>query len=149
MTVAGDDLARACTDAMFARDRAAQSLGLVVEDAREGYARVSLRITDAMINGLDTVHGGITFTLADSAFAYACNSRNVPHVALQASISFTVPGRLGDTLFAEGREVALKGRTGVYDVTITNGAGDLVGMFRGTCYRIHGTVLEARAADRS
>lgn len=141
MILTGDELARACTEAMFARDQAAQSLGLVVEEAREGYARISLRITQTMINGHDTVHGGITFTLADTAFAYACNSRNVPHVALQASISFTAPGRLGDTLIAEGREVSLKGRTGVYDITIANAAGDLIGMFRGTCYRIHGTVL--------
>lgn len=141
MTLTGDDLARACTAAMFSRDHAAQSLGIVVEEAREGYARCSLRITKAMVNGLGPVHGGVTFTLADTAFAYACNSRNVPHVALQASISFTAPGLLGDTLVAEGREVTLKGRTGVYDITIAKDTGELIGMFRGTCYRIHGTVL--------
>ncbi len=126
---------------MHARDRAAQALGIMIEEAREGYARLKMPIREDMINGHDTVHGGVTFTLADTAFAFACNSRNVAHVALQASISFTAPGKLGDVLYAEGREVTLKGRTGVYDITVTNGEGGLVGMFRGVCYRIHGTVL--------
>jgi acyl-CoA thioesterase len=142
VTLTGDDLARACAAAMLSRDRAAQALGIAIEEAREGYVRLVMPIRADMINGHDTVHGGVTFTLADTAFAFACNSRNVPHVALQASISFTAPGKLGDVLTAEGREVTLKGRTGVYDITVTNGAGALVGTFRGVCYRIHGTVLE-------
>jgi len=142
---AGDELARACAQAMLERDRAAQALGIKIEEAREGYARGALTITDAMLNGHDIVHGGVTFTLADTVFAWACNSRNVPYVALSVTMSYTAPGRLGETLHAEGQELTLKGRTGVYDIRVTNGSGDLVGLFRGTCYRIRGTVLHEDA----
>jgi len=127
---------------MFARDRAAQSLGITVEEAREGYARLQMTIREDMVNGHAIAHGGMIFTLADTAFAYACNSRNVPHVALQASISFTAAGRLGETLIAEGREITLAGRTGVYDIAVRTQAGVPVALFRGTPYRIRGTVLD-------
>jgi acyl-CoA thioesterase len=140
--LAGDALARACASAMFARDRAAQSLGIVIEEARAGYARLHMTVRDDMVNGHAIAHGGMVFTLADTAFAYACNSRNVPYVALQVSISFTAPGRLGTTLVAEGQEVTLAGRTGVYDVRVRDAEGKPVALFRGTCYRIRGTVLD-------
>ncbi|GAC1418651.1 MAG: hydroxyphenylacetyl-CoA thioesterase PaaI [Candidatus Velthaea sp.] len=140
--LAGDPLARACAEAMHARDRAAQALGIALEEAREGYARGLMTITESMINGHDSVHGGVTFTFADTVFAWACNSRNVPHVALSVTMSFTAPGKLGETLRAEAREITLKGRTGVYDITVTNASsGTVIGLFRGTCYRIRGTVL--------
>ena len=138
----GDALAAACASAMFARDRAAQSLGMIVEEAREGYARVRMPIREDMVNGHAIAHGGMIFTLADTAFAYACNSRNVPYVALQVSISFTAPGRLGETLVAEGREITLAGRTGVYDISVRTESGTPVALFRGTCYRIRGTVID-------
>jgi acyl-CoA thioesterase len=142
----GEALARACANAMFSRDHAAQSLGIRLEEAREGYARLRMLVRDDMVNGHAIAHGGMVFTLADAAFAYACNSRNVPHVALQASISFTAPGRLGETLVAEGREITLAGRTGVYDVVVRTESGSPVALFRGTCYRIRGTVLDDPAA---
>ncbi len=94
-----------------------------------------------MVNGHAIAHGGVTFTLADSAFAFACNSRNEANVALQASISYVAAGRLGDVLVAEAREQSSKARTGVYDVTVTRGEGELVAVFRGVCYRIRGDVL--------
>jgi len=137
----GNALARACAAKMLERDRASQSLGIVLEDARPGWARASLRITETMVNGHDIAHGGVTFTLADSAFAFACNSRNEPNVALQASISYVSAVKLGDVLVAEAQEQSSKGRTGVYDITVTRGEGELVALFRGVCYRIKGTVL--------
>jgi len=138
----GDEWARACAAAMFSRDRAAQALGVTIEEAREGHSRLTLTIGEEMINGHAIAHGGVVFSLADTAFAYACNSRNVPHVALSATISFTAPAKLGERLIAQAQERSLKGRTGVYDITVTNAAsGELVGVFRGICYRIHGEVL--------
>jgi acyl-CoA thioesterase len=139
----GDALARACAAAMLARDRAAQHLGIVIAEARPGFARLAMSVGDAAINGHGIAHGGVVFTLADTAFALACNSRDVPHVALDATISFTAPARLGDRLEAVAQERSLGGRTGVYDVTIAHASGDLVALFRGTCYRIRGTVLTA------
>ena len=138
----GEALARACAEAMYSRDAASRSLGMRIEEARPGFARVAMPITAAMVNGHAIAHGGMTFTLADSAFAFACNSRNEPNVALQASISYVSAVRLGDILVAEAQERSSKGRTGVYDITVTRGEGELVALFRGVCYRIKGTVLE-------
>jgi len=136
----GDALARACADAMLERDRHSRGLGMRIDEAREGYCRVSLTVTDAMLNGHDIVHGGVTFSLADSAFAFACNSRNEPNVALQTTLSFTTAGRLGDVLTAEAVERSGKSRISVYDVTVTRN-GEVMALFRGTSYRIRGTVL--------
>jgi len=137
-----DALARTCAAAMLERDRMAQSLGITIVEAREGYARVAMTIAPTMINGHDTVHGGVTFTLADTAFAFACNSRNEANVALQASISFTKAGRTGDRLIATAQErFGGKGRTGHYDVDVANQAGEPIAMFRGVCYRISKPVL--------
>jgi acyl-CoA thioesterase len=138
----GDALARACAEVMFERDAASRALGMAIEEARPGFARVSMRIVESMVNGHAIAHGGMTFTLADSAFAFACNSRNEPNVALQASISYVSAVKLDDVLVAEAQERSSKGRTGVYDVTVTRGEGELVALFRGVCYRIKGTVLE-------
>lgn len=141
-TSTGDSLARACAEAMLGRDRMAQSLGIVIEEAREGYARIAMTVTEAMINGHDTVHGGVTFTLADTAFAFACNSRNEANVALQASISFSKAGRMGDRLVATAQErVGGKGRTGHYDVDVATADGGTIAFFRGVCYRISKSVL--------
>jgi acyl-CoA thioesterase len=135
------DLAKVCAARMLERDAASQALGIVLEDARPGWARASLTITETMVNGHAIAHGGVTFTLADSAFAFACNSRNEPNVALQASISFIGAVQLGDRIVAEALEQSSKGRTGVYDVRVTRD-DDLVALFRGVCYRIKGTVLD-------
>jgi acyl-CoA thioesterase len=137
------DLAKACAARMLERDAASKALGMVLEDARPGWARVSLTVTETMVNGHAIAHGGVTFTLADSAFAFACNSRNEPNVALQASISYIGAVLLGDRLVAEAQEQSSRGRTGVYDVRVTRGDDDeLVALFRGVCYRIKGTVLD-------
>lgn len=140
----GDELARAAAAAMYTRDRAAQRLGIVVDEVRVGYARLAMTIDEWMLNGHDIAHGGMTFTLADTAFAYACNARNEPNVALQASISFTAAARLGERLVAVAEERSGgRGRTGVYDVTVTReDDGELLAMFRGVCYRVKGSVLE-------
>ena len=138
-----DELARACAAVMLERDAASRRLGMVIEDARPGWARVAMTITEEMVNGHAIAHGGVTFTLADSAFAFACNSRNVPNVALQASISYLGAVHLGDRLVAEAREESSsKGRTAVYDVRVSRNGGELVALFRGVSYRIKGTVLE-------
>jgi len=136
-----DALARACAAEMLRRDRASQSAGITIEEARPGYARVTLTIREDMVNGHAIAHGGIIFTLADSAFAFACNSRNESNVALQCSISFVAAGKLGDRLVAEAQERSGKGRTSVYDVTVSRGEDELVALFRGVSYRIKGPVL--------
>jgi acyl-CoA thioesterase len=129
---------------MYARDRVAQRMGIVIEEARAGYARLTMTIDETMINGHDIAHGGMTFTLADTAFAYACNSRNDPYVALQCSISFSAAAKLGDRLIAVGEQRSgARGRTGVYDITVTRAIdGELLALFRGVSYRVRGTVLD-------
>jgi acyl-CoA thioesterase len=141
--LAGDALAVACAQAMLSRDRASMQMGVVIREAREGFVRLTMTIGETMTNGHGTAHGGVIFAFADSAFAFACNSRNVPHVALGATISFTTAARLGDVLEATAEERTLGGRTGVYDVNVVRaGTAELVAVFRGTCYRIRGSVLE-------
>ncbi len=136
-----DALARACAEAMLGRDRVSQGLGIRIVEVREGYAHVEMDVVATMINGHGTAHGGVTFSLADSAFAFACNSRNEANVALAATISFTAPGRVGDVLSAKAQERGGKGRTGVYDIDVTNQDGAIVAVFRGNNYRINKTVL--------
>lgn len=133
-------LARRCAEAMLERDQASQALGIVLEDAGPGWARASMTIRETMVNGHAIAHGGVTYTLADSTFAFACNSRDEPNVALQCSISYLSSVKLGDRLVAEAEERSSKGRTGVYDITVTRD-GEPVALFRGVCYRIRGTVL--------
>ena len=142
----GDALARACAEAMLSRDQASQALGIALLDARPGWARATLTLSRTMVNGHAIAHGGVIFTLADSTFAFACNSRNEPNVALQCSISYVAAGKLGDVLVAEAVEQSSKGRTGVYDITVTRGEGELLALFRGVCYRVKGTVLEETPA---
>jgi len=137
-----DALARRCANALLARDRAAQSLGIVIEESRAGFARLAMTIGDAMIMGHGIAHGGVLFTFADTAFGYACNSRNVCYVALDVTMSFIAPARLGDRLVAVAEERSMRGRTGVYDITVRQTTGEVVAVFRGTCYRIPGSVIE-------
>ena len=138
---AGDALAARVAAAMYARDRAAQSLGITVVEARTGFARVAMRVRDDMLNGHDSAHGGFIFALADTAFAYACNSRNERTVALACSISFAAPAKAGDDLTAAAEERNAGGRTGTYDVTVTGPDGSVLALFRGTSYRVSGAVL--------
>jgi acyl-CoA thioesterase len=127
--------------AMFARDVASQSLGMEVKEVRPGYARLTLFVRANMLNGHGICHGGIVFSLADSAFAFACNSRNQSTVASGCSIDFLAPARSGDELTAEAMERALLGRIGIYDVTVTNQDGKTVALFRGQSYRVTGEVV--------
>lgn len=145
MTADPDALARASAEAMLARDRFSQHLGIVVEEVREGFARLVLTTRDELLMGHGFVHGGVIFTLADAAFAYACNSRNEPNVALQCSISFTRAARAGQCLVAVADGRAGGTRTGVYDVTVTDEENRVIALFRGVCYRIRGTVIEREA----
>jgi acyl-CoA thioesterase len=134
-------IAERVATAMFARDAASQSLGMELKEVRPGYARLTLLVRPDMLNGHAICHGGIVFSLADSAFAFACNSRNQSTVASGCSIDFLGPARSGDELTAEAMERALLGRIGIYDVTVTNQEGKTVALFRGRSYRVTGEVI--------
>jgi acyl-CoA thioesterase len=110
-------------------------LGMELLEIREGYCRVQMTIREEMINGIGIVHGGIPFSLADSAFGYACNNRNDRSVALDTSISFIKPIHLGDAITAEANEIHNGRSTGVYLVTIHNQKQEQVALFKGTCFR--------------
>ncbi len=114
-----DDLARACADAMWKEDGASKGLGMEILEIRAGEATLAMTIRSNMVNGHGIAHGGFIFTLADSAFAFACNSHNERAVAAQGNISFIRPGRLGDRLVATAREISRAGRSGIYDVRVT------------------------------
>ncbi|HVB48327.1 MAG TPA: hydroxyphenylacetyl-CoA thioesterase PaaI [Burkholderiales bacterium] len=135
-------LAEVCADAMWREDRASQWLGMKIEEVRPGYARLSMRVTPYMVNGHDLCHGGMIFTLADSTFAYACNSHNHRTVAAGCSIEFLAPAHLGDLLTAEGVEQARAGRSGVYDMKVTNQQCELIALFRGKSASIKGKLIE-------
>jgi acyl-CoA thioesterase len=132
---------------MYQRDRAAQALGITLEAIGPGFARCRMRVRDDMVQGHGTCHGGITFTLADTAFAYACNAYNRATVALGAEIAFLAPARAGDILDATARERSRSGRTGIYDVEVSNGEGTVIALFRGTSYETRGEVV-AMTTDR-
>ena len=134
-------LAEATRDAMFSRDRTAQALGMKIVAIRPGYALLTMLVRSDMVNGLHICHGGMIFTLADTAFAYACNSYNKATVASACSIDFLAPGKEGETLSAEAVEQSLSGRTGVYDVTVKDSSVKTLALFRGKSYRINGEVI--------
>ena len=140
-------LAEDAAQAMWSRDHVAQAMGMVRHAVKPGYARLSMVIRQDMVNGHAICHGGMLFTLADTAFAYACNSYNQNTVASACHIDFLAPSHLGETLVAEAQERALGGRTGVYDVTVSTGAGKTVALFRGKSARIKGEVTTSFAAD--
>lgn len=134
-------------DGMFARDRAAQSLAMRITHIAPGEATIEMPVRDDMLNGFDTCHGGYITALGDTAFAYACNTRNEMTVASGLSVDFVAPGRPGDVLEAQARELSQAGRTGVYDVTIRNHQGQLIALFRGKSYSMKGKpTVPAQAA---
>ena len=135
-------LAERVAAAMYARDTATQALGIRVESVGPGRAELSMPVRADMLNGHEICHGGFIFTLADSAFAYACNSYNLNTVASGCSIDFIAPARSGDLLTAKAHERQLAGRTGVYDVEVANQRGETVALFRGKSYRIKGHLIE-------
>ena len=141
-----DDLARACADAMWAEDDASSGLGMEILDVGPGRATLAMTVKPHMVNGQRIAHGGFIFLLADSTFAFACNSRNERAVAAQCDITFIRPGKLGDVLVAQAREVSRTGRSGIYDVQVT--AGDVViAEFRGHSRSIGGSWLPEAGAD--
>ncbi len=120
---------------MMQNDLFSQWLGIDVLDVKEGYSKIKMTIRPEMVNGFGIVHGGIAFSLADSAFAFACNNRNVLSVALDTAINFIKPVHVGDVLTAEAKELHNGKSTGLYHVTITNQNLHVVAVFKGTCYR--------------
>ncbi|MDE3176633.1 MAG: hydroxyphenylacetyl-CoA thioesterase PaaI [Pseudomonadota bacterium] len=123
---------------MWASDRASQALGMRLVEIGPGEAAIEMTIRADMANGHGMCHGGYVFTLADSAFAFACNSRDQRMVAAQGAISFLAPAQVGDVLTAKAREVHLRGRGGIYDVSVSNQNGEPIAEFRGHCRAIPG-----------
>jgi acyl-CoA thioesterase len=134
-------LAEAVARRMYDLDYASKQLGIAVNQIQCGYSELSLTVTQDMLNGLGLCHGGVIFTLADSAFAFACNSRNQLTVALSCNITYTTAAKEGDVLTAIAKEQILNGRTGVYDVSVSNQDGQTVAFFRGNSYRTKHHVL--------
>jgi len=136
-----DEIAKKAATAMWDSDRASKFLGFEIASVSEGQATLTMTVAPDHCNGHGMCHGGITFALADSAFAFACNSRNQSTVAQQNTITYLAPGQLGDRLTATAREVALKGRSGIYDVTVTNQSGTIIAEFRGNSRAIKGQLF--------
>ena len=136
-----DALARRVAETLLAREGTGSAWGVVIEEAREGYARIRMDVRDDMLNGHAQAHGGMIFALADTAFAYACNSRNVTTVAQHASIAFLAPAAAGDVLVAEARETALAGRSGVYQVSVSTADSRKIAEFTGLSRSIGGAVI--------
>ena len=141
-TLTPKERAEKAAAAMWASDKASNWAGMELIEVDEGRARIELTVEEHHCNGHGICHGGVTFMLADSCFAFACNSRNQSTVAQSNSITFTAPGRLGDRLIAKAEEVSLTGRSGIYDVTVENQDGQLVAAFRGLSRAIKGQLFE-------
>lgn len=120
---------------MMQHDRFSQWLGIEVLDIKEGYSKIQMTIREEMVNGFGIIHGGVTFSFADSAFAFACNNRNQLSVALDTSINFVKPVHTGDVLIAEATELHPGRSTALYQVHIYNQHNHLVALFKGLCYR--------------
>ena len=120
---------------MMENDFFSQWMGVEVIEVKEGYSKIKMTIRKEMVNGFGIVHGGIPFSLADSAFAFACNNRNNLSVALDVTITFTKPVNIGDILTAEAKEVHNGRSTGVYLITVSNQKNEQVALFKGTCFR--------------
>lgn len=141
MSENAEAIARRAAASMYDTDRCSQWLGMSLEEVRPGYARMRMPVRPEFLNGLGICHGGLMFTLADSTFAFACNSHNVPTVAAGCSIEFLAAVEGGDVLTAEATEQALSGRHGIYDIRVTNRAGKLVAVFRGKSAQLKGHIV--------
>ena len=126
---------------LFEQDVVANVLGIKLDQIAPGYARMTMPVRNDMLNGLGICHGGMTYTLADTAFAYACNSRNEKTVALSCTITYALSVYEGDTLTAVAEEQLLNGKTGLYDVIVTNRLGEKVAFFRGNSYKTSQALL--------
>lgn len=141
-TQAATELAAQVGAAMFSADRASrETMGMELVNCTPGCATMRMQVREQHLNGLRICHGGFIFTLADSTFAFACNSHNKVAVAAGASIEFLKPGQLGDVLTCVGQEQSLSGRHGIYDVKVSNQHGEVVAMFRGKSAQIAGTLV--------
>ena len=138
---------RSAIHAIYASDPAAQALGMEVLEVALGTVRVAMTVRPDMLNGHGICHGGMLFALADTAFAYACNSRNVAMVAAGASIEFLAPTPVGERLIATASETSRSARHGIYDVEITNAAGEPLAHFRGRCARLRVPSRNPRGPD--
>ncbi|MED5408664.1 MAG: hydroxyphenylacetyl-CoA thioesterase PaaI [Pseudomonadota bacterium] len=134
-------IAKTCSEHMHRDDYCSRMLGMVLDDASPGYARLSMLIRDDMVNGHGNCHGGMIFTLADTAFAHACNTRNQVSVAVSCQIEFLVAVKTGERLTATAAEQFLGGRNGVYDVSVNLADGSCVALFRGKSRAIGETLL--------
>lgn len=137
-----DGLARRVADALWSREGTGRAWGIVIDDAREGYALIRMKVRDEMLNGHQSAHGGMIFALADTAFAYACNSRNETTVAQSATIAFLAPAAAGDVLIAEAQETARAGRSGVYQVSVKAADGRVIAEFTGLSRTIGGAIID-------
>ena len=135
-------VAMAAAADMYERDHATQALGIEIVDVQPGAARMQMVVRKDMLNGHQTCHGGFIFALADSAFAFACNSYNIQTVAAGCSIEYLAPGFEGDLLQAEASEQARSGKTGVYDILVTNQDGKKIALFRGKSHQLLGEVIK-------
>jgi acyl-CoA thioesterase len=139
--VEAQGLAERVAREMYARDHASQMMGMTVAKVGPGHAELVMTVRRDMLNGHATCHGGLIFTLADTAFAFACNSSNQTTVASGCNIDFIAPAREGDVLTASAQERSASGRTGVYDVDVHNQRGEKIALFRGKSHRIKGHVI--------
>ena len=130
-----DHSAQSVVERMMKDDLFSQWLGITILEVSEGYSKIKMSLRDDMVNGLNVIHGGIAFSLADSAFAFACNNRNNLSMALDTSITFTKTTRPGDVLIAEAKELHNGKSTGLYLITIYNQNNEQVALFKGTCFR--------------
>ena len=142
-----EDVARACTEAMWSEDDASKGLGMEIVEVGPGRATLTMTVRPEMVNGQRIAHGGFIFALADSTFAFACNSHNHRAVAAQGDITFLRPGKLGDKLVATAREISRSGRSGIYDVRVTVG-DTVIAEFRGHSRTISGTWLPMADTDK-
>jgi len=147
--LAGQALAQACADAMLGEDNASRGLGMALGRIGPGEAVMTMTVTDAMTNGHRICHGGFIFTLADSAFAFSCNSYNQRTVAQHCQVSFLKPAFCGDVLSAHALERWREGRSGIYDVAVRNQDGELVAEFRGHSRTIKGTYVDTAAVPQT
>lgn len=141
----GDDLAARVAAAMWAEDTASAGLGMRLAEIGGGFARIEMPVREDMVNGHGIAHGGFVFCLADSAFAFACNSRNQVTVAQTCDIVFVAPAKHGDVLVAEARERTSYGRNAIYDVTVRRG-DEVIAEFRGRSRQLSGTIIPSEEA---
>jgi acyl-CoA thioesterase len=141
MAMDAQQTAEAVREAMWANDRASKALGMVVTEIGPGRAVLTMTVREDMLNGLDICHGGLVTTLADSAFAFACNAYNEITVASGFDVNLLAPARLDDLLTARAVELSRSGRTGVYDIAVSNQRGEAIAAFRGRSYTMKGRPL--------